>query len=65
MATKDKKKELKPPKPNKKNLVKTILQAINPAVTIPAAYKKYKKSKDKFKTDEKNLLNKKKIKLKH
>ena len=37
MATKDKPKELKPPKPSKKNLVKTILGA------IPAAYTKYKK----------------------
>jgi hypothetical protein len=63
MATKDKKKELKPPKPNKKNLVKTILQAINPVVTIPAAYRKYKKSKDKFKTKEKDFVKQEKDKV--
>lgn len=58
MATKDKPKELKPPKPSKKNLVKTILGA------IPAAYTKYKKSKEKFKTDEKKFVKQEKDKVK-
>jgi hypothetical protein len=57
MATKDKPKELKPPKLNKKGFFKTVLTA------IPTAIKQYKKKKSKYKSDEKKFVKQEKDKV--
>ena len=49
--------ELKPPKPSKKGIIKTIIGA------IPAAIKNYRKKQKKFKQDEKAFVKQEKGKV--
>ena len=49
--------ELKPPKPTKKGIIKTVIDA------IPSAIKSYRKKQKKFKQDEKSFVKQEKDKV--